>query len=180
MSRIQNIETISADQNIASLYGAVEKKLGSVPNIFKALGNSSVGLRSYLSLSEIISSGKLKPSTREKIALLVAQLNACEYCLSAHTAIGGMLKISPEDLLAGRQGNSSDPKEQAILNLSKAILETKGAVADSVFENAKANGVTDEEAVEVVTSVALNIFTNYFNRFAQTENDFPAVQSLNA
>lgn len=36
-------------------------------------------------------------------------------------------------------------------------------------------GTTDSEIVDVWAPVGLNIFTNYFNRVADTEIDFPFV-----
>ena len=36
-------------------------------------------------------------------------------------------------------------------------------------------GYTDGEIAEIVAHVALNVFTNYFNRAAQTDIDFPLV-----
>ena len=34
---------------------------------------------------------------------------------------------------------------------------------------------TDGEIAEIIAHVALNVFTNYFNRAAQTDIDFPLV-----
>ncbi len=177
MNRIPVLERNEVPQNIASLYDAVEKKLGLVPNMVKALGNSASALQGYLGLSGALSGGRLRPSTREKIALLVAEENACDYCLSAHTAIGGLLKISKEELQAARLGQSDDEKEQAILGLAKHILDTRGDVSDQAYTAAVTAGVSAEEAAEVVANVAVNVFTNYFNRFAQTAIDFPKVEA---
>tara|TARA_R110002096_G_scaffold42144_26_gene113847 strand:+ start:4976 stop:5530 length:555 start_codon:yes stop_codon:yes gene_type:complete len=177
MSRIPTIESANAPQPVTALYEAVQQKLGLVPNMVKALGNSAASLQGYLGLSGAVSSGILRPVTREKIALRVAELNECDYCLSAHTAIGGLLKIPADELVAARAGDSADAKEQAILNLVQSVLETRGNVPDAAYESAQDAGVSPEEATEVVAHVALNVFTNYFNRFAQTEIDFPKVES---
>lgn len=178
MSRIQTLEKDKAPQNVVALYEAVEKKLGLVPNMVKTLGHSAAALQGYLGLSGAVSAGRIRPSTREKIALLVAELNDCSYCLSAHTAIGGAMRIPIAELGAARNGNSPDPKEKAILDLVKAILESHGAISEVAFEAAAAAGVTDEEAAEIVANVAVNIYTNYFNRFADTDIDFPKVEAF--
>lgn len=177
MSRINLLESNNAPQNIVALYEAVNQKLGLLPNMVKALGNSEAALQGYLGLSGAVGSGTLRPSTREKIALLVAERNACEYCLRAHTAIGGLLKIPSDELLAARRGESSDNKEQALLSLAGAILSNRGDVPGNIQSAVEAAGVTEAEAAEVVANVAVNIFTNYFNRYAQTENDFPAIEA---
>ena len=180
MSRIPNLEKENAPENVVDLYDAVEKKLGLVPNMVKALGHSPAALQGYLGLSGAVSGGTLRPAIREKIALLVAEINGCDYCLSAHNAIGGSLKIPVEEREAARLGSSPDLREQAILDLVRAILETQGAVSDGVFASARSAGVSDGEAAEVVAHVALNLYTNYFNRFAETEIDFPRVAALEA
>jgi hypothetical protein len=38
-------------------------------------------------------------------------------------------------------------------------------------------GFSDGEIVEVVAITALNVFTNYLNRVAETDIDFPVVRS---
>ncbi|MDQ8184580.1 carboxymuconolactone decarboxylase family protein [Pelagicoccus sp. SDUM812002] len=177
MNRIKLIEENSATPSTASLYKAVQSKLGLVPNMVKALGNSTVALEGYLALSGAVSKGMLRPSTREKIALLLAEANQCDYCLRAHTAISGSLKIPSEEITDARCGVAPDAKEQALLNLAQDILDTRGAVSDESFFVARQSGISDEEIAEVALNVAVSIYTNYFNRLAQTENDFPAVEA---
>jgi AhpD family alkylhydroperoxidase len=174
MNRIPKIEKSEVGPNVAALYDSVEKKLGVIPNMIKTMGNS------YLNFSSALSLGKLLPSTREKIALLVAEENACSYCLSAHSAIGSHMKIPISELEAARNGDSEDIKEKAMLGLAKHILETRGNVAEHDYASAVTAGVTPEEATEIVGVVALNLLTNYFNRFTQTEIDFPKVEALSA
>lgn len=178
MNRIDIISPENAPAAVSPLYDAVKAKLGLVPNMVKALGNSAASLQAYLGFSGALTTGVLRPSTREKIALLTAERNDCGYCLSAHTAIGGLLKIPSEDLVAARQGIAEDAKEQTLLDLAAELIENRGAVADSTYERVQAAGVTAEEAVEVVANVALNYYTNVFNRFAATEIDFPKVAPL--
>ena len=180
MNRIPKIEKSEVSQTVAALYDSVEKKLGMIPNMIKAMGNSRATLQAYLNLSSAMSLGHLSPSTREKIALLVAEENACSYCLSAHCAIGSHMKIPQSELEAARNGESENVKEKAILGLARHILETRGNVAEHDYASAVAAGVTPEEATEIVGIVAMNLFTNYFNRFAQTEIDFPKVEALSA
>jgi uncharacterized peroxidase-related enzyme len=177
MSRISTLEPVEAPQPITALYEAVKKKLGLVPNMVKTLGHSASALQAYLNLSGAVAGGKLPAATREKIALLVAEQNQCDYCLSAHTAIGGIMKIPADEVEAARRGESADRKEQALLVLANHILATHGDVSERTYASVVAEGVTPEEAAEVVANVALNVFTNYFNRFAQTQIDFPVVKS---
>jgi len=177
MNRIPILEKEAVTPAVASLYDAVQAKLGLVPNMVKALGNSETALKSYLALSGAVGESTLSAPLREKIALLAAEENGCDYCLSAHTAIGGVMKISSEELEQARQGVARESKEQAVLRLTQSIIETRGAVSEEDYNAAVFAGVTDGEVAEIAALVALNIFTNYFNRLARTDIDFPLVTS---
>lgn len=177
MSKIHTLEPENAPQEIAALYDAVKQKLGLVPNMVKALGNNQAALEGYLGLSGAVAGGNLSPQTREKVALLAAQLNDCDYCLRAHTAIGGLMKIPADELKAARRAESTDLKEQAILTLTKSVIEGQGKVPESTQIAVSAAGVTEAEAAEVITNVAVNVYTNYFNRYAETECEFPEVEA---
>ena len=84
MTRLSIPATIT-DAPAASqpLLQTVEKQLGSVPNLFRLIANSPAALEGYLSLSGALAKGSLPAATRERIALAVAELNGCGYCLAA-------------------------------------------------------------------------------------------------
>ncbi len=70
------------------LLQGVQKMLGSVPNLFRLVSNSPAALEGYLGMSGALAKGALPAPTRERIALAVAEINGCDYCLSAHTYLG--------------------------------------------------------------------------------------------
>ncbi len=67
-----------------SLLEAVNKQLGVVPNLMKVLSNSPAALGGYLSLNGTLGKGTLGAKTGERIALAIAEINRCGYCLAAH------------------------------------------------------------------------------------------------
>ena len=69
----------------------------------------------------------------------------------------------------------SDPIGQAALNLAGDVLDTRGEVSDADLSSARSAGLSNAQIAEVIAHVALNIFTNYFNRAARTDVDFPRV-----
>ncbi|WP_327588090.1 carboxymuconolactone decarboxylase family protein [Nonomuraea sp. NBC_00507] len=134
-------------------------------------------LKAYLDFSGALSGGALPAAVRERIALAVAQENACDYCLSAHTYIGTNLAgLSAEEADAARYGKASDAKAQAALTLAVTLVRTRGDVEDADLQAAREAGLSDGEIAEVVGHVALNVFTNYLNKTAQTDIDWPLVQ----
>ncbi|MBX7221963.1 MAG: carboxymuconolactone decarboxylase family protein [Blastocatellia bacterium] len=162
-----------------NLLDAVKTKLGIVPNMMRTMAHGPAALEGYLNFSGALATGTLSPKVREQIALAVAEANYCEYCLSAHTAIGKMVGLTDTEILSSRTATVVDPKTQAILKLAFAIVRNRGEVSQAEIEAVRQNGVTNEEITEVIANVALNIFTNYFNHIARTEVDFPKV-SLSA
>ena len=52
----------------------------------------------------------------------------------------------------------------------------RGKVSDREVERVRQAGFNDEEISEIIANVALNIFTNYFNKIADVSFDFPAAE----
>jgi AhpD family alkylhydroperoxidase len=110
---------------------------------------------------------------REQIALAAAQANSCEYCLSAHSAIGKMVGLKPEEIATSREAHSADAKRGAALQFEPALVVQRGTVSDQAVAQVKAAGFSDGDIAEIVANVAVNIFTNYFNHVVRTDIDFP-------
>lgn len=177
MTRLPLIDASAAQPKAAELLGGVQAALGVTPNMTKVLANSPAALAAWVHFNGAAGSGVLPAAVRERIALQVAQENGCDYCLSVHSYLAtNVAGITEAEVGQARDGKSDDPKAAAVLALAGEVVQTRGAVDDSSLSAARAAGLTDEEIVEVVTNVALNFFTNFVNRFAQTEIDFPVVR----
>lgn len=180
MSRLPLIQPESATGAAAELLAGVQKALGVTPNMTKAMANSPAVLKGYLGFSGALGEGSLSAPERERIALLVAQDNGCDYCLSAHSYLAtNVAKLDDSETAAARRGKSADAKAQAVLTLADAVLRTKGGINDADAHNARAAGLTDGEIAEVIANVALNVFTNFLNKGAGTEIDWPVVRHDN-
>jgi len=126
-----------------------------------------------------LSGGKLGTKIGELIALTVAEVNACNYCLSAHSYIGAnLVKMDSHTIESARNAESADPKIDAILKFAKILVDKKGQAGDDDVAAIKEAGVSEGEIGEIVAYVALNTLTNYFNTVAKTEIDFPVVRAL--
>lgn len=177
MSRIPTPATIDATPAAAQpLLEAVKKQIGSVPNLFRLTATSPAALEGYLGLNGALAKGALNPATRERIALAVAQINGCGYCLAAHTYIGkNVAKLADAEIAASRAGHSADAKADAAVRFAVAVTKARGSVGDADVTAVKTAGYSDSEIVEIVAHVALNTLTNYINEVFQTAIDFPAV-----
>jgi len=182
MSRLAiptSIETApSASQ---ALLQAVKKQLGVVPNLFRLVSNSAAALEGYLGLSGALGKGKLPAQTRERIALAVAEINGCDYCLSAHTYLGkNLAHLDDAEMTANRSGASNDPMADAAVRFASKVVRERGHVSDEDVRAVKMAGYDDAQIIEIVQHVALNTWTNYINLVAETEIDFPVVTARKA
>ncbi len=176
MNQIQQIEPSQATGKNKELFSAVQGKLGIVPNLMRVLGNSPAALEGYLALSGALATGLLSGKLREQIALAVAEINACGYCLSAHTLLGGKAGLSRDEIFAARRSSAADAKADAAIKLARTITVQHGQISDGDLQSARDAGLSDAEVIEVVEHVALNILTNYTNNVARTVIDFPEVK----
>jgi len=175
MQRITVVNPAEATGKAKQLLDGVQAALGMTPNLMKTLATAPAALEAYLNFGAALGTGRLDGKLREQIALTVAQANACEYCLSAHSAIGKMVGLKPEEIVGSREAHSQDAKREAGLQFAQAVVVERGEVSDQALALVKAAGYTDGEITEVVANVAINIFTNYFNHVARTDVDFPRV-----
>ena len=109
---------------------------------------------------------------------MIAQGNSCEYCLSAHTAIGRKAGLNNAEIDANRKGSSHDAKAAAAVSFAKALNDNLGDVTQAEFNAVREAGYSDGEIVEIITHVGMNILTNLLGKATHVDIDFPKV-SLN-
>ncbi len=181
MSRIPTAATEQTPEKSQPLLAAVKKQLGTVPNMFRIVANSPAALEAYLGFSGALGKGALAASTRERIALAVAEVNSCSYCLSAHTYLArNLAKLDDAEITANRNGASNDVKADAAVRFAVKLTRDRGQTSDAEIAAIKQAGYSDAEIVEIIAHVALNTFTNYVNEALKTEIDFPVVSARTA
>jgi uncharacterized peroxidase-related enzyme len=180
MSRITIPAREAAPAASQPLFEAVEKSLGVVPNLYRLVGHSPAALGGLLGLNGALSRA-LDARTRERIALAVAQVNGCDYCLSAHSYLGlNVAKLDAAEIALNRRGHSADPKADAAVAFAAKVAAARGRVGDADIAAVKLAGHTEAQIVEIISLVALNFFTNLINNVAETEIDFPVVRAAEA
>ena len=180
MSRIIAIDPITATGKTAELFTAMKSKLGVVPNLMRTFGHSPAAFEAYLGFKATLGTGILPAKVREQIALTVAEINLCDYCLAAHSLVGKGTGLTGEAIAAARRAEADDQKIDALLKFAAVVVEWRGLVSDDALVAVRAAGVSDAEIIETVAHVALNILTNYTNHVAQPVVDFPKAAPLAA
>ena len=180
MSRIAIPTTEATPAASRPILEAVGKSLGVVPNLFKLEALSTAALEAHVGLNAAVGR-TLDVKTRERIALAVAQVNGCDYCLSAHTYLASnVAKLDAAEIAAARHGHSADVKADAAVSFARKVAELRGKVSDADLAQVREAGFSDAQVIEIVTNVALNTLTNLVNNVARTDIDFPVVSALAA
>jgi AhpD family alkylhydroperoxidase len=155
----------------------LKKGLGMVPKLYATLALSENALGNYLAFQNAKSS--ITGKAREVINLVVSQVNQCAYCLAAHTAIGGMVGFTPEQIIEIRRGTASfDAKLDALARLVKNIAVERGHADPARVQAFFDAGWTQENLVDTIVVVGDKTVTNYLHGTTKVPVDFPAAPQI--
>ena len=180
MTRVPLIDRNATSVERKQTLDAIHAAFGATPAMFRAVANSPAALNSMWGSFAALGDGAIGARLGEQIAVAIANRNACNYCLAAHTALGMKAGMSAEVMAAAQAGESSEPKTRAALQFALKLVEQRGQVEAADVENVRKAGFNDEEIVEILAHVALNLFTNYVNIALDVPVDFPTVRLRHA
>ena len=162
-----------------AIFDNLKKALGFVPNLYATFAHSPTALGTYLALQNAKSS--LKPKEREVINLVVSQVNDCEYCLAAHTALSKMLGLTEAQILEIRRGRASfDPKLDGLTRFIREVAEKRGHVSAAATDAFLAAGWSQANLVDAIMVVGDKSISNYLHGATKIPVDFPAAEKLAA
>lgn len=170
-----NLQTQLQPAASQPLLSQVQQAFGMTPNMFKAVANSPAALQAMWGFFGALGGGTLGAQLGEQIAVAVANRNACEYCLAAHTVLGKQAGATAEQMSAAQVGRSDHPRTAAALAFALKVVENRAQITDADVANLHEVGFNDEQVVEILAHVALNLFTNYVNVAFDVPVDFPRV-----
>jgi AhpD family alkylhydroperoxidase len=168
-------ETVSpANQG---LFDALQGQLKFVPNLYATLAYSENALGTYLQLQSAKSS--INAKSREVVNLVVSQVNECEYCLAAHTALGRMNGFSDAQILEIRTGRATfDARLDVLARVTRSITVNRGKPDAALVDAFFAAGWSKENLVDVIVTIGDKIITNYLHGTTKVPVDFPAAPAL--
>lgn len=178
---MKNLEVLTYENASAEsqqIFDQLKEKVGKVPNVYAAIGNSSKALGGLLGLADTLSKGEFSAKEIEAVALAVAEANACDYCLAAHTTVGKMQGFTEDETVAIRTGEIKDERLKALSDLAKAITVSRGRPDQNLINAFHTAGYSKAALAELIGLVAVNTITNYTNHLADTAIDFPAAPQL--
>lgn len=177
MSRlpVPNLESDAGPSG--QVYAQIKKAIGTVPNTFAAIAaHGPAALKSILAADAVLASGSLSKRDQETIKLVISGVAGCDYCVAAHSVLGKLAGLKPDELKNIRDRRATgDEKRDALIRFVRKLAATSGTISDEEFAAIKAAGYSDAQLVEISLAFATTVFTNVFNRINDTEIDFPAV-----
>ncbi len=176
MSRLPLPTAANAPAASQPLLTQIQGAFGATPNMFRAVANSPAALASMWGSFGALGGGVLPAKLGEQIAVAVADRNACNYCLAAHTMLGKKAGATAEEMTEAQAGRSSDPQTAAALGFALKVVDNRANVDEADIAALRDVGFSDEAIVEILAHVALNLFTNYVNVAFDVPVDFPGVK----
>ncbi|CAA9306838.1 MAG: Alkylhydroperoxidase AhpD core domain [uncultured Cytophagales bacterium] len=160
-----------------ALFDNLNGALGFVPNLYATIAYSGNALNNYLQLQHAKTS--LSKKEKEVVNLVVSQVNECEYCLAAHTALGKMNGLTDGQILEIRQGSAGfHARLDALVKLTREITLHKGRIAEAHLAAFYAAGYTKESLVDVMVAIGDKVIMNYLHNLTQVPIDFPPAPRL--
>lgn len=167
-------EVSSGNQTI---FDSLEKSLGFVPNLYATLAYNDTALGDYLQLQNRKST--LRSKEREIINLVVSQVNECQYCLAAHTALGQLNGFTQEQILEIRSANVSfDSKFDALAKFVQSATINRGKPEPSATEELFSAGYSKANLVDILMVIGDKMVSNFLHGTTQIPIDFPEAQPL--
>jgi AhpD family alkylhydroperoxidase len=101
--------------------------MGRIPNLYATIGYSASTLKGLLEFEATLGTAHhFSSKEKEAINLIVSQVNDCDYCLAAHTALAKGRGFSEEETLAIRKAAYRETKLNTVLQLAQSIATNKG------------------------------------------------------
>ncbi len=163
----------SAPESVKPDLEAAQKAYGAIPNLYRGFATNPATLKIYLSFNEQLQQhGTLSPVEQQVVYLTASAENGCTYCVGAHSVLADMSNMPAETVDELRNQTAlSDPKLNALRNLTLSVIEHRGWVPEVDLTEFTQAGYNQSHVLEVLTIIAQKTISNYFNHIAQTPLD---------
>jgi len=170
-SRFQVHDELTApERSLPILKGALAGG-GQVSNFLGVLAGSPATLRAYARFRSELRHGSLSLATQQRIALAVAEHQGGDYALSTLQRSARDAGLGLDEIALAREFDSRDETEHALLRFVRGLLDTDGAPALHLHEEAREAGWSDEQILDAVAHVALAQFSNLVARSGDVPKD---------
>ena len=171
----------TSNAEAAKLLGSVKEQYGFVPNLFTYMAEAPTVLQAYLDINTLIAKSSLTAPQAQIVLLAISIENGCDFCKTAHTAVGKMSKANPQTLDALlNQTEIEDPKDRALAELAVNIVRKRGWLDDADLQAFFDAGFAHQQVLEVILCVTIKTLSNYTNHLTQPVANPELVQAAAA
>lgn len=164
-------------ENNKAIFDNLKKGVGFVPNLFATFAYSDTALADVLTLQNRKTS--LTGKEKEIINLVVSEVNGCEYCKAAHTAVGKMNGFTDTQILEIRSGKASfDAKYDALAKFVKDAAVNRSHPSKGSVQNLMGAGYTNENLVDIVMVIGDKTISNFLHGVTNIPVDFEKAPAL--
>jgi uncharacterized peroxidase-related enzyme len=161
MALVTYITNSEAGDKVKAVFEGMEKKIGSVPNVFRTMAHNPEMLEAFLALNATLPKTKLDGKLRELAYIKTSQLNDCDYCLHHHRAIGKKAGLNDRQVAETANSETSDAYDELqrdVMRYAEQVTRHIN-VDDALFAKLK-KSLGDREIVELAMTVGIANFTN--------------------
>lgn len=160
----------SAAPDAKKILTNIKAGYGFIPNLFAYMAEAPAALEAYLTLNQLIGKSSLTPAQAQAALLAVSVENGCNFCSVAHRAMGKKSGVKAQTIDAILANTAiEDSKDQALVNLAKAIVRERGRVTEPTLEDFFAAGFSKQQVFEVILVVTIKTLSNYSNHLTKPE-----------
>jgi len=166
---LKTVDPENAEGQLKTAYSQLHGMFQMIPKVFVAQSSRPDLLEPLATYVKrlLIETHSLTRTTKELIAAYVSKLNACAYCVDAHSAMAmaqGFTRDQVKNILDDIDGTSLiDEKTRMLLHFSEKITKCSHKIHEGTLRDLKDRGVTDEELFE---AIAVACLFNYMDRMA--------------
>jgi AhpD family alkylhydroperoxidase len=171
ISRFHIHDELTAPDESAPILKSIQAAGGAVSKFVGVLAGSPAVLRAYTRMRSELRSGVLPRSTRERIALAVAEHRGDHYSIAQHAKSARAAGLGLDEVSRARSFTSAAPREAALLDYLRAALDSDEYPPLHLHEEAREAGWSDEEILEAVAHLALNEFQSLIASAAALPKD---------
>jgi uncharacterized peroxidase-related enzyme len=161
----------TAPDSTKNMLKEVKAAYGMVPNLYGYLAESPVALNAYLHINDqLMKSSSLTPIQVQVALLAISEVNGCEFCIAAHSWVGGSLKANEQTVAAIREGGDiNDAQDKALVDFVRALVNERGFVSDEITDAFLTAGFSRENMFDLLVCNMLKSLSNYANHITKTQ-----------
>jgi uncharacterized peroxidase-related enzyme len=161
MAMVSYVTDEEAGEKLRPVFAGMEKAIGAVPNIFRAMAHSPEMFQAFLSLNGALGKTQLEGKLRELAYIKTSELNDCDYCLHHHRALGkkaGLTDRQVNETSKSEGSDAYDDLQRLVMQYAEQVTRHIN-VEDALFARLK-ESLGDRELVELAMTVGIANFTN--------------------